>query len=418
MIFRGIVLFLMLISVWNSGFGQGPPRQLDLRECLNRASSQHPLIAAAQARMQGAEEFRKYVGVKPNPTVTVQTENWRVRQQPPLSLGRDLDIFVYGTQRMETGGKATRRRELADQQVIAADTEVEVVRLQLRRDVTRGYWTALQAQTLSEITIENRQDLDQLVQTIALRVREGFAPESELIRARLERQTLIGQELAAAQSLERAKLDLLKAMGETSFNTDFRLALPGQTGAPLLTAGSERLSSEALVKRPELMLLRARVETERANLRLQQASAKPDFEISAGYKRTGGFNTMIGYFTIPLPLFNRNLAEIGRAAAKLVSAEHELRAEENYVRAEIEAAYRAAKGLQERIQEMERDFLKPADESRKIALIAYREGAASLYQMLESQRARNDARLLYFRTRHEFQQALMELDLLIGRELE
>ena len=172
------------------------------------------------------------------------------------------------------------------------------------------------------------------------------------------------------------------------------------------------------MKRPELILLRARVETERANLGLQQASAKPDFEISAGYKRTGGFNTMIGYFTIPLPLFNRNLAEIGRATANRVSAEHELRVEENYIRAEIEAAYRAAKGLQERVRELERNFLKPADESRNIALIAYREGAASLYQMLESQRARNEAHLLYVRTRDEFQQALMELDLMIGRELE
>ncbi len=388
---------------------------MGLYECLERASSRHPLVAAAQARMHGAEEYRKYAGARPNPTITVQTENWRSWQQPPFSFGRDVDIFVYGTQRLETAGKAMRRRELADQQVLATRAEIEVVRLQLRREVTRAYWLALQAQTLSDIITENRHDLDQLVQYTALRVREGYAAESELIRARLEQQTLIGQEASSALSLERAKLDLLKAMGEIRFDIDFRLAVPELTRPLSPPPELEPLRTEALAKRPELVSLRARVETERAHLRLQQTNAQPDFEISAGYKRTGGFDTMVGYVTVPLPIFNRNRAEIGRASARVTSAEQELLAEENYVRAEVEAAYRAAKSLEARLRELQRDFLKQADESRDIALVAYREGAADLYKLLETQRARNEARLLFFRTLHEFQQALMQLNLALGR---
>jgi outer membrane protein, heavy metal efflux system len=418
MILRGTVFFLALMTVSQSGFSQSTTRQLALSECLERASSRHPLVAAAQARMQGAEEFRKYIGARPNPTVTVQTENWRSWQQPPFSFGRDVDIFIYGTQRLETAGKAIRRRELADQQVLATRSEIEVVRLQLRKEVTRAYWVALQGQTLLEIVTENRHDVDQLVQYTALRVREGYAAESDLIRARLEQQTLIGQEASVALSLERAKLDLLKAMGETRFDIDFRLAAPDLTRSPLPSVELEQLRTEALVKRPELISLRARVETERANLSLQQSNARPDFEVSAGYKRTGGFDTMIGYLTIPLPIFNRNRAEIGRASARVTSAEQELLAEENNVRAEVEVAYRVTQRLGVRLDELQRDLLKQADESRNIALVAYREGAADLYKLLETQRARNEARLLYFRTLHEFQQSLVELNLAIGREVE
>ena len=65
---------------------------------------------------------------------------------------------------------------------------------------------------------------------------------------------------------------------------------------------------------------------------------------------------------------------------------------------------------------MQRDFLKQADESRNIALIAYREGAADLYKLLETQRARNEARLLYHRTLQELQSALAELALAAGGE--
>jgi cobalt-zinc-cadmium efflux system outer membrane protein len=260
--------------------------------------------------------------------------------------------------------------------------------------------------------------LDQLVQYTALRVREGFAAESELIRARLEQQTTLGQEASAELSLERAKLDLLKTMGESRFEIDFRLALPDATGSPLTGVEPEQLISEALAKRPELITLRARVEAQRANLRLQRANAQPDFEFSAGYKRTGGFDTMVGYLTIPLPIFNRNRAEIGRASSMVTSAEQELLAEEYYVRAEVEAAYRAAKRLEARLKELQRDFLRQADESQSIALMAYREGAADLYKLLETKRARNEAHLLYFRTLHELHQTLVELNLAIGRETE
>ena len=418
MIFKGTVFFLVLIVVLQSGFSQSTPRQLGLNECLERASAGHPLITAAQARLQGAEEFWKYVGAKPNPTLTVQTENWRTWQQPAFSFGRDADIFLYGTQRLETAGKAGRRRELADQQARASRSEIDVIRLQLRREVVRTYWAALQAQTILETITENRHDLDKLVEYTGFRVREGYAAESELIRARLEQQTLIGQEASAELSLERAKLDLLKSIGETRFDINFKLAVPDPTGPLSRATELEQLHAEALAKRPELFLLRARIDTERANLRLQQASATPDLEISAGYKRTGGFDTMIGYITIPLPIFNRNRAEIGRASARVRSAEQELLAEENFVRAEVETAYRAAERLETRLKELQRDFLNQADESRNIALVAYREGAADLYKLLESQRARNEARLLYFRTLNEYRQALVDLNLALGREVE
>lgn len=418
-------VFLVWVSLLTAitVFAQTPPspaalpRQLTLTECVERAVANHPLLKAAQIRLQGSEEFSRYAGARPNPTVTVQTENWRAWQQPPFTVGRDIDLFIYGTQRLETAGKALRRRELAEQQTGVARSEIEVLRHRLRQEVARGYWHALQAQTLLEILTENRRDLDQLMQYTTARVREGFAAESEMIRARLEQQTLIGQEAATAQTLELAKLDLLKAMGESSFDINFRLAATSDAHSPLLAMGVEQLRAEASAKRPELARLRAKVEGERANLKLQQANARPDLELSAGYKRTGGYNTALAYVTVPLPFFNKNRAEIGRAEAMVTSAEQELLAEENYIRAEVEAGYRAAQNLAVRLGEMQRDFLKQADESRNIALVAYREGAADLYKLLETQRARNEARLLYARTLQEFQSSLAELELAVGKEI-
>lgn len=391
-------------------------RKLSLEECLARTVNKHPLLDAAQARITGAEDARRFAGVRPNPSLTIQTENWRACQKPPFAFGNDIDVFVYGTQRVETAGKAFRRTELADRQLSHIQTEIEVLRRQLRQEVIRRFWTALQSQTLLEIVRENRNDLDGLVEYNATRLKEGYISEWELIRVRLEQQTLLNQEASVGLELERAKLDLLKAIGDTQFDTNFRLTEPNTSASPLLAAELEQLRADALTKRPELVSMRAKVESERANLKLQEANARPDLEFSAGYKRTGGFNTALAYLTIPLPLFNKNRAEIGRASAAITSAEFQLMAEENYIRAEIEIAHRAAKKLAERIAEMQKGFLRRADESRDIALVAYREGAADLYKLLEAQRARNEARLLYHRTELELQLALAELALAAGKE--
>lgn len=395
--------------------GGGGVRPLTLEECWKRAQEIHPLVSAAQKRVSGAEEYRRFAGVRPNPTMTFQSENWRAWGRPPFSFSREIDLFVFGTQRVETAGKAGRRREMAERNLAATEIEVEVTRKQLWQEVTRRYWTALQLQSQLTIAEENRRDLDQLVSYTTTRFKEGFAAEWEVIRVRLEQQTLLNQQLVSEQELVKAKLDLLQAMGETVFNTDFRLVEPALLGSPLLGQPVAELQTEAEQKRVELGLLRARVDGERANLKLQEANAKPDVDLSAGYKRTVGFNTFIAYLTIELPFFDRNRGEIGRAAAGISSAEQELLAQSNYVRAEVESGYRAVHQLEARLKEMKQDFMIRADESRDIALTAYREGAADLYKVLEAQRARNEARRLYYRTQLDLQMALAELALAVGR---
>lgn len=394
----------------------GDGRKLSLEECITQTLSTHPLLKASQARINGADEFRRFAGVRPNPSITIQTENWRAWQQPAFSLRSDFDLFVYGTQRFETAGKAAKRTELAERNLNQTQTEIEVLRRQLRQEVIRRFWSALQNQMLMEIIGENRRDLDELVRFNSERLKEGFISEWELIRVRLEQQTLLNQEASVGLDLERAKLDLLKAIGDTRFDTNFQLTEPNTAASPLLVAELEQLRAEAIAQRPEIVSLRAKVESERANLKLQQANSRPDPEFSAGYKRTGGFNTALVYVTVPLPLFNKNRAEIGKASAAITSAELELMAEENYIRAEVEIAHRGARKLAERLAEMRKDFLQRADESRNIALVAYREGAADLYKLLEAQRARNEARLLFHRTELELQLALAELALAAGKE--
>jgi cobalt-zinc-cadmium efflux system outer membrane protein len=409
---QGICLSSLLVGL---GWAQTKDRVVTLADCWGRVAEGHPLLAAAQQRVEGAEEVRRYAGLRPNPSLTIQTENWRAWQRPPFVFQTEIELFVYGTQRWETAGKTGLRREVAARGVEAAEGEVDLLRRQVWREVTRRYRVALEAQRMLEIERENRRDLAELVAWTKARFEEGYLAEWELIRVRLEEQTLLQQISKEEQAYDQARLALLQVIAEPSLRLDFRVEEPSPAGGGLALPLDE-LKRESIAERRELSQLRARLEVERANLRLQQANAQPDLEFSAGYKRTGIFNTLIGYVTVPLPFFQRNQGEIGRAAASLNATEYELIAQTRYIEAEVEASYRAVERLRERQREMEQDLLRRADESREIALTAYREGAADLYKVLEAQRARLEVRRLYQRTRLDLQMELAELALLIGRK--
>jgi cobalt-zinc-cadmium efflux system outer membrane protein len=397
-------------------------KTLSLNQCFEQAMAKHPLLAAARSRIGGAEQLKQFAGVRPNPSITLQSENWRFTGRPSFQAGQDLDVFIYGTQTIERGDKATRRREVAEQVANLAETELEALQRRIKQEILRSYYRAVIAQMTIEILNENRQNLEQLVKYNDVRVREGYTAEGELIRVRLEFQTAATHEATAAQELERAKLDLLKAMGATLFQTDFRLTDYSDMSATeslaktAAVAPLEEFLKEALMKRPELLLLRARLEHAKATLRLAQANAKSDWSASFGYKRTSGFNTFIAGVSIPLHIYNKNEGEIGRATAEIAAIEHELLAEENFIRAEVQAAFQASESLRQRLKALQNDFLLQADDARNVALVAYREGAADLYKVLEAQRARNEARLLYHRTLYDFRLSLSELALMVGQE--
>ena len=120
---------LILSTCQLTGWAQveSDKRPLTLAECWRKAREAHPLLGAAQKRFEGAEQFRRFAGVRPNPTLTYQSENWRAWGRPPFSFASDIDLFVFGTQRVETAGKAGYRRQLADRVATTAEIEIDAV---------------------------------------------------------------------------------------------------------------------------------------------------------------------------------------------------------------------------------------------------------------------------------------------------
>lgn len=390
------------------------PKPLTITEAIQRVRQHHPLLLAAKQRVAMFEGELVEAGLKPNPTFTVSGEN--IPLDPPeggFSFKRTIDWFAYFSQTFERGNKRELRRVAAERSVEIAQTEAEALERQLVYEVKVAYQRAAAAREQLELLRENINQLGQLVKLNEVRVNAGYTAEGDLIKARLEAQRTEYSYRKTMIEYDRAKIALQKAMGEASFDSDFELAerLEFKTVSLNPTA-----LQEAALKRSNLKVVEARLEKARAQLRLEQANAKPNLTASFGYKRTGPDNSLYGALNIPLPIYSKNQGFIARAQAEVSLYESELQFERAVVLAELTAARRAVAANERQIEALRAEFLRNADESQQVSLAAYQEGATDLLHLIDAQRTRTQAQELYFQALADYQLAIHELERAAGIE--
>jgi cobalt-zinc-cadmium efflux system outer membrane protein len=147
---------------------------------------------------------------------------------------------------------------------------------------------------------------------------------------------------------------------------------------------------------------------------VQLAQKAPDITPYFGYKRTGGFSTLIGGVSIPLKIRDRNDGAIAHAVAQASRQKQLLRAAEMRVRSEVEAALAAQQSRLRLAQSLETGLLADAAQSHEIALAAYREGGVELLYVIDALRTLNEAKLLQLHAQFDYQLSRAETLIAVG----
>jgi cobalt-zinc-cadmium efflux system outer membrane protein len=315
----------------------------------------------------------------------------------------------------------------ADAVVRAAEADARAERQSVALDAARAYYRAAVA-TVSADAAENlAQWLDSVVAYNHARVRQGAAAEADLIRSQLERDRAVADAGIEAAELARARADLAVFLGDPAATTNvFAVALDdAPLGLPSgVSARAQGDGPAAVDRRPDVVAARERVAAAGAGTALEQRMIVRELGATVGVKQSAGTNSMIAGVSLPLPLFDQNRGELARARAERDAATFELAAQERTARAEVVGAEAAARILTERAAALAaRDssggaaYLARADEARRIALGAYREGAVSLLQVLDAARAWGEARVAYYRTLYAQHEAVLALLVARGDDL-
>lgn len=378
---------------------------MSLAGAVQQALADNPQLGVTDAHVEAFQALRQQAGLRPNPRLILQSENARFGgTSSPFLYSRDADSYAFLAQTVETGGKRARRAEVATNNVRRSELERELVRRQIASRVAAAYWSAVGSRRARDVLAQEIQNFERVVEYHRDRVKEGATAEVDLVRVEVERDRLSSSLQNASQESERAMIALFREMGAREYE-DAVLTEPLEAPPLVKPVAVE----QALRQRSEMQLASHSIEQARANLELQRANGKPDPDVQLGYKRTAGFDTLYAAIQIPLPVRNRNQGQIAAAAADIKGAESLVAVTAQSVRAELASAEKDFENRTRLIRETLGPMRERASEVSRILQAAYREGGTDLLRLLDAERVRIDAELLYVRTLSELQQSAVSL---------
>jgi outer membrane protein, heavy metal efflux system len=151
--------------------------------------------------------------------------------------------------------------------------------------------------------------------------------------------------------------------------------------------------------------------------RFERARGVPDLAVSGGLKRTGGHDTGVVAFSLPVPIFDRNRAAVARAEGEHRAAELDAAFALRRAAAEAHAAREVAGRLLAEARTIDMRLVAPARVARNAARAAFREGLGNLLPLVDAERTYADAELLALRLWQQAGIAAFEARVALGEPL-
>jgi outer membrane protein, heavy metal efflux system len=335
----------------------------------------------------------------PNPIAEWRRENLTSSIEPDIFATLQVPVDITGRrQALRQAASSARARGQADSSAASRSLDFEVL---------RAYWRAALARELSVIATGERDARRRTSEFDTQRFREGAVAEVVAMRGALEADRARIAAVTAASESRRAAADLARLLGMPveEVPTLAPLVPPALDALP---AGDTAWAAVA-DRRPELRAARLALQEAERRSTAESRGRIGDVNIVGGYKGTGGFNTGLIGVLVPLPLFNRNEGPRERARGEELLARAAHLDADWRARGELAAAVGAWESAREAGRDGASTIDERASEVARIAEAAYREGATSLIELLEAQRARAETRATAARWAHDAHLARLDL---------
>ncbi len=435
------------------------PAHLTLAQAEQLLLQRNLSIVAAKYNIEAAQAARLIASFKPNPMLTIGSEQFNLAHPYRGIIHTDQNAAAQPTltlrvdQTIERGGKRGLRTEVADWQMKAAQAQMlDALRTQLYQ-LHQAFTTAALAREDLLLAEETQAQYEQTQRLTEIRVEGGDLPGLEVYRAKaglLQYQQAVQQARTSYQQATRDVLNLLGATPEQvipgmlatdhrpSEQTFVKVALKPEItpdpndlaslrGAPLqlaftfddrpLVQAVSELRAVALQTRPDVQAARNLHAAAFKNVALAQAQRVRDISVGMEFQRVGNDHSIGATMSIPLFRYNNHQADVVQAQALQQSAAAQLKQVETQAVTEVEKGYQAYLAARHTLDLFTSQNLTQMDKLRSIAAYSFKEGAASLLELLDAQRSYNQTMTAYNQARADYQMALWQLEQAIGQPL-
>lgn len=358
----------------------------------------------------------------------------RVFPNPQLEFSGERDVTYHGSERMpgargigitqtfELGGKRKARMRVADFTARAAAATLDEFLRNLRLDAANAFATTLLAQQSYEQKRRSAAALNDLLVASEQRLRVGDIGEIDVTQTRIEALQVKNELLAGEADARAAQIELTSFLGRDRAGA--ALFAVGMLQQPVRRYELEKLLTQMLAERADLVALRHARDAAEAEISLAKAGRVPDVDVGVGITRSSAsFNTIapspefdaVGItFAVPIPLFDRNRAQIDSARLHYRQLERTLEAAEQRADADLRSAHERYQLATERAAQFQAEALKGADQVLEAKRYSYQRGQTTLLDFLEAQRAASEIHLSYYEALADQAAALIDLQRAAG----
>jgi len=394
---------------------QLPSARIPIEEAIRLALQHNHALQAARTTILQNQALETTANLRPNPVLS-----WDAQFLPFFNPSKFSGDYLDNQAQFDLGlgytfeiGKKRQHRLQAAKDVTAA-TRFTVAdnERQLVFNVSQQFVAALLAQSTIDFT---QQDLDSFQKTVDIsetRYKAGDMSEGDLLKIKLQMLQFQNDVLAAKLAKVQALASLRQFLGYESAPDNYDVE--GELDYQAVRGGLDDLKALALRTRPDLQAAQQNVTAAKSAELLAEANRKRDLGASFNYSHVAATNTGAFFFNIQLPIFDRNQGEIVRTRY-VITQNQELASETaQQVLTDVVDAYSALRTSEQIVQLYQGGYVDQAKKSRDISEYAYKRGAASLLDYLDSERTYRANQLAYRQALATYMTALEQMRQAVG----
>ena len=400
----------------------GEENPLTLRECIDIALKQSPLIKSAELDMAASAETLKASRGALFPKIDVNASHYTEWSRPVpyiQSEGSTVPpiasqyIYAWGLflkMPIYEGGKLTGQVKISEIDLAIQASRKAFTIQDIVSNVTNTFNKILQLKELENAYTKSVEALERQTKNTELLLKAGRSAKVELLRIEVqlasERQNLIRTE----ETVKRAKYALAYFMGvdkEQISDIQGRLAADARL--------KDENIDELIKHRPDILALTQKVEQSKAKVDVATGKRYPSISLVGSYGQKSGADVtdakMVteGGIVASINVFDGGIisAEIAREKALLHKADEDLRQARLKAHLEVDNALSSLREAVSKVTVSEK-AVEQAGESMRIEELKYKTGTGTTTDLLLASSALSLAQANYYQALYEYNTAMTE----------
>lgn len=393
----------------------GPTERITLDNAIRLALQHNHALQAMRTTILQNQDLEVTANLRPNPVLS-----WDAQFLPVFQPNQFTADYLNTDAQFDMGiGYLFERGKKRQWRFQAAKDVTDVSRWQVvdnERTLTFNVSSQFIAVLLAESTLDfAEQDLKSFEQTVNIsesRLKAGDMSEGDYLKIKLQLLQFQNDVASAKLAKVQAIAGLRQLVGYESVPEQFDVA--GDLEYQQVRVGLDELKAMSLRTRPDLMAARQGVISAESQEKLAEANGKQDLTTTVDYSHVNAASGISFFFNIPLAVFNRNQGEIARTKHVITQMQQQASEAAEQAITDVVDAYYALQMNDQIVQLYRGGYVDNAKQSRDISEYAYRHGAASLLDYLDSERTYRANQLGYRQALASYMTALEQMRQAVG----